>query len=126
MEKRHNAFESFINNILKTHDGVDKLRAISAGESLRESVDKFLFESQLEAFFIPHEPPQEPEFTDITNRLEKLKSLIVNHSRTQKRATDYNIINLILTKYSEKNCILSKEILLYLNDLYKQYKDGVQ
>ena len=124
MDRRHNAFESFINNILKTHNGNDKLRALSQSESLRDSVDKFLFESQLEAFFIPHEPPQEPEYTDTINRLEKLKSLIVNHSRTQKRATDYDIVNLIATKYSEKNCVLSKEILLYLNDLYKQYKDG--
>lgn len=118
--KRHNAFESFISNILKTHDGNDKLRALASSESLRDSVDKFLFESQLEAFFIPHEPPQEAEFTDIKGRLFRLVDAIVNHKPFNQ--TDYDIVSLVNAKYSEKNCLLSKEILLYLNDLYKKYK----
>jgi hypothetical protein len=122
MDKRYNAFESFISNILKTHEGNDKLRALTSSESLRDSVDKFLFESQLEAFFIPHEPPQEAEYQDIMKRLDKLRELISNQGTWGEEQPDYDIVNLIITKYSEKNCLLSKEILLYLNDLYKKYK----
>jgi hypothetical protein len=121
-DKRYNAFESFISNILKTHDGNDRLRALASSESLRDSVDKFLFESQLEAFFIPHEPPQETEYEEVVTKLEKLKNTIsLKYTRTSD-PYEYDIVNLILTKYSEKNCLLSKEILLYLNDLYKKYK----
>lgn len=120
MDKRNNAFESFISNILKTHDGNDKLRSLSVGEGLRDTVDKFLFESQLEAFFIPQDTPSTMEYQQTVDKLEKLKtSISVN---TVVTPHDYDVVNMILTKYSERNCLLSKEILLYLNELYKQYK----
>ena len=122
MDKRNNAFESFITNILKTHDGNDKLRALSVPSAgLRDSVDKFLFESQLEAFFIPHEDPEQYEYQGTIDKLEKLKHAIVSKHPRSSDSPEYDIVNMVLTKYSEKNCLLSREILLYLNSLYKEY-----
>lgn len=120
MANRNNAFESFINNILRTHEGNDKLRALSSSDSLKDSVDKFLFESQLDAFFIPSQPEEEAVYKDTLNRLSKLQLAIFNHKPVNQ--TDYDILGIIIVKYSTKNIRLSKEILLYLNNLYTQHK----
>tara|TARA_R110000751_G_scaffold37903_3_gene91457 strand:+ start:164 stop:526 length:363 start_codon:yes stop_codon:yes gene_type:complete len=120
MTTRNNAFESFINNILRTHEGNDKLRALSSSDSLKDSVDKFLFESQLDAFFIPGAEEDNTTYQETLKRLAKLQLAIFNHKPVNHN--DYDILGMIIVKYSEKNIRLSKEILLYLNNLYTQHK----
>jgi len=123
MDKRDNAFEKFINNLLNTHDGSDRLRNIVLNsDKLYDSVDKLLLESHLEAFFIPATEVTDFMYTETMLRLGKLRNTISNNLIIRDRNTDYEMVELIKSRFSERNCVLSKEILLYLNDLYKKYK----
>jgi hypothetical protein len=117
---RDNAFEKFVNDLLHTHEFNDKLRSIVKGEeSLANSVDQILIESQLEAFFIEVDEVDTSEYSDTLAKLNKLKKKIFGTIPLNKK--DYNILELIILKFSEGNVRLSKEILLYLNELNRNY-----
>ena len=107
MTTRNNAFESFINNILRTHEGNDKLRALSSSDSLKDSVDKFLFESQLDAFFIPGEEDN-TTYQETLKRLAKLQLAIFNHKPVNHN--DYDIIGMIMNTISMRNNLISNLI----------------
>jgi hypothetical protein len=108
---RDNAFEKFVNDLLRTHEFNDKLRSIVKGEeSLANSVDQILIESQLEAFFIEVDEVGSSEYSDTLAKLNKLKKKIFGTIPLNKK--DYNILELIILKFSEGNVRLSKEILL--------------
>ena len=119
-KQRDNAFEKFINDLLHTHEFNDKLRSVVKGEdALANSVDQILIESQLEAFFIEVDSISDTEFTDTLLKLNKLKDKIFAKIPLNKK--DYNILELIILKFSQRDVRLSKEILLYLNEINRHY-----
>lgn len=122
MDKRSNAFESFIDGLLKTHERNDQLRnALKDAPGVTSAVEKILFESQISAFFIPHDDVTDEETAAIENKLTRLQCRIISRYPDKQAEDDHMVVEMIKRKSLEQNTLLSKEILLYLNSLYKEY-----
>lgn len=121
---KNKPFEGFIKKLLEGHDTADKLRAMKTDDSnLKGSVELILLEAEFDSYFI--DVSQSPYVVkQITDKLDLVEKVIQNSTVAQKNwdwQTQRQIIRFIKENV-EAGKTPTREVLEYVNQLYRRYK----